>query len=35
MSPLVAVMIAPLIVWIGVFVFLLRLDRQVRDLRLK
>jgi CcmD family protein len=33
MSPLMALMLAPLIVWIGVFLFLLRLDGQVKELR--
>lgn len=33
MSPLVSVMIAPLIVWIGVFLYILRLDRQIKALR--
>ncbi|MDO8589005.1 MAG: CcmD family protein [Armatimonadota bacterium] len=35
MSPLTAVMIAPLIVWIGVFLYMLRLDLQVKELKRK
>jgi len=33
MSGLVAFMIAPLIVWVGLFLYLLAIDRQVRDLK--
>jgi CcmD family protein len=35
MSSNMSLMIAPLIVWIGLFFFLLKLDRQVRDLKRK
>ncbi|MEN6520464.1 MAG: CcmD family protein [Armatimonadota bacterium] len=33
MSSLVAFMIAPLIVWIGLFFYLLHIDRQVKGLK--
>ncbi|MBI2842411.1 MAG: CcmD family protein [Armatimonadetes bacterium] len=33
MSALVAFMIAPLIVWVGLFIYLLSIDRQVRELK--
>ncbi|MDO8684556.1 MAG: CcmD family protein [Armatimonadota bacterium] len=35
MSPMMAIMIAPLIVWIGIFIFLVKLDRQVKNLTRK
>lgn len=35
MSSSVGLVIAPLIVWIGLFVFMLRLDHQVKELRRK
>lgn len=35
MHPLLAYMIAPLIVWIGVFLYMLRLDLRVRELTRK
>ncbi len=33
MNPLVAFMIAPLIVWIGLFVYMLSLDGQIKRLK--
>jgi len=33
MSSLLAFMIAPLIVWVGLFLYLLYIDRQVKGLR--
>jgi len=33
MSPLVSFMIAPLICWVGLFIYLWRLDARVRELR--
>lgn len=33
MSSLLAFMIAPLIVWVGLFLYLLYIDRQVKELR--
>jgi CcmD family protein len=33
MNSLVAFMIAPLIVWIGLFLYLLSIDQQVKELK--
>ena len=33
MNPLIAYMIAPLIVWGGLFFYLLSIDRQIKDLK--
>ena len=33
MNPLIAYMIAPLIVWAGLFFYLLSIDRQIKDLK--
>ena len=35
MNPLLAYMIAPLIVWIGLFIYLMSIDKQIKDLRKK